>query len=104
MSVNAAIGIDAQRRFLLVPAHPDDEAIANGATMAKYAAEGVHVTLVTCTLGEMGEVLVPELAHLAADREDGLGAHRMTEMQDSMKALGVEDQRYLGGPGRYRDS
>lgn len=90
--------------LLLVHAHPDDEVINNGASMARYAAEGVHVTLVTCTLGEEGEVLVPELAHLAADREDRLGEHRMTEMTDSMKALGVADQRYLGGPGRYRDS
>ncbi|NUU25282.1 MAG: N-acetyl-1-D-myo-inositol-2-amino-2-deoxy-alpha-D-glucopyranoside deacetylase [Streptomycetaceae bacterium] len=90
--------------LLFVHAHPDDEVINNGASMARYAAEGVHVTLVTCTLGEEGEILVPELAHLAADREDALGAHRMTEMADSMKALGVADQRYLGGPGRYRDS
>ncbi|HSA50837.1 MAG TPA: N-acetyl-1-D-myo-inositol-2-amino-2-deoxy-alpha-D-glucopyranoside deacetylase, partial [Yinghuangia sp.] len=90
--------------LLLVHAHPDDEVINNGATMARYAAEGVHVTLVTCTLGEEGEVLVPGLAHLAADREDRLGPHRMTEMADSMKALGIHDQRYLGGPGRYRDS
>ena len=43
------------RRLLLVHAHPDDETITTGATMAKYAAEGAHVTLVTCTLGEMGE-------------------------------------------------
>ncbi|MFE2654288.1 PIG-L family deacetylase, partial [Streptomyces sp. NPDC059346] len=34
------------RRLLLVHAHPDDESINNGATMARYAAEGVHVTLV----------------------------------------------------------
>ncbi|OEU85485.1 1D-myo-inositol 2-acetamido-2-deoxy-alpha-D-glucopyranoside deacetylase [Streptomyces abyssalis] len=53
------------RRLLLVHAHPDDESINNGATMAKYAAEGVHVTLVTCTLGEEGEVIPAELAHLA---------------------------------------
>ena len=46
-------------------AHPDDESINNGATMAKYAAEGAHVTLVTCTLGEEGEVIPPDLAHLA---------------------------------------
>ncbi|MGY5099986.1 PIG-L family deacetylase, partial [Streptomyces sp. 900105245] len=44
------------RRLLLVHAHPDDESINNGATMARYAAEGAHVTLVTCTLGERGEV------------------------------------------------
>ena len=58
------------RRMLLVHAHPDDESINNGATMAKYVAEGAQVTLITCTLGEEGEVLVDELAHLAADRDD----------------------------------
>ncbi len=62
--------------LLLVHAHPDDESINNGATMAKYAARGTRVTLVTCTLGEEGEVLVPDLAHLAADREDALGPQR----------------------------
>ncbi len=92
------------RRLLLVHAHPDDEVIVSGATMAKYAAEGAHVTLVTCTLGEEGEVLVPELAHLAADKEDGLGQHRIGELDAAMKALGVTDHRFLGGAGRWRDS
>jgi N-acetyl-1-D-myo-inositol-2-amino-2-deoxy-alpha-D-glucopyranoside deacetylase len=95
---------DAARRLLLVHAHPDDETIGTGATMAKYAAEGAHVTLVTCTLGEEGEILVPELEHLASDREDGLGRHRIGELADAMKALGVQDHRFLGGPGRWRDS
>ena len=54
-------------RLLIVHAHPDDESIGTGATMAKYVAEGASVTLVTCTLGEEGEVLIPELAHLAAE-------------------------------------
>ena len=45
------------RRLLLVHAHPDDETIVTGATMARYAAEGAHITLVTCTLGEEGEVI-----------------------------------------------
>jgi N-acetyl-1-D-myo-inositol-2-amino-2-deoxy-alpha-D-glucopyranoside deacetylase len=78
--------------------------IVSGATMAKYAAEGAHVTLVTCTLGEEGEVLVPGLAHLAADKEDGLGEHRIGELDAAMKALGVTDHRFLGGAGRWRDS
>ncbi|MFE2106195.1 N-acetyl-1-D-myo-inositol-2-amino-2-deoxy-alpha-D-glucopyranoside deacetylase [Kitasatospora sp. NPDC059463] len=92
------------RRLLLVHAHPDDESINNGATMARYAAEGAHVTLVTCTLGEGGEVIPPELAHLTADRDDRLGAHRIGELTEAMAALGVTDVRFLGGPGRYRDS
>jgi N-acetyl-1-D-myo-inositol-2-amino-2-deoxy-alpha-D-glucopyranoside deacetylase len=90
--------------LLLVHAHPDDESINNGATMAKYVARGTRVTLVTCTLGEEGEVLVPELAHLASDKEDGLGRHRVTELANAMKELGVTDYRFLGGEGRYRDS
>jgi N-acetyl-1-D-myo-inositol-2-amino-2-deoxy-alpha-D-glucopyranoside deacetylase len=92
------------QRLLLVHAHPDDESIGQGATMARYVAEGRGVTLVTCTAGEMGEILVPELEHLAADREDGLGEHRRGELEDAMKALGVTDHRFLGGFGRFRDS
>ncbi|MFC8916445.1 N-acetyl-1-D-myo-inositol-2-amino-2-deoxy-alpha-D-glucopyranoside deacetylase [Streptomyces sp. NPDC057116] len=92
------------RRLLLVHAHPDDESINNGATMAKYAAEGAQVTLVTCTRGEEGEVIPPALAHLAPDREDRLGPHRVGELAAAMKELGVTDHRFLGGPGRFRDS
>jgi N-acetyl-1-D-myo-inositol-2-amino-2-deoxy-alpha-D-glucopyranoside deacetylase len=91
-------------RLLLVHAHPDDESIGQGATMAKYVAEGRGVTLVTCTAGEMGEVLVPDLAHLAADRDGGLGQHRREEMALAMAELGVTDHRWLGGFGRYHDS
>jgi N-acetyl-1-D-myo-inositol-2-amino-2-deoxy-alpha-D-glucopyranoside deacetylase len=94
----------ADQRLLLVHAHPDDESIGNGATMAKYVAEGRGVTLVTCTAGEMGEILVPALEHLAADREDGLGPHRRGELELAMKELGVTDHRFLGGFGTYRDS
>ena len=92
------------QRLLLVHAHPDDESIGQGATMAKYVAEGRGVTLVTCTAGEMGEILVPELEHLAADKEDGLGEHRRGELDAAMRELGVTDHRFLGGFGTYRDS
>jgi len=92
------------QRLLLVHAHPDDESIGQGATMARYVAEGRGVTLVTCTAGEMGEILVPELEHLAADKEDGLGEHRAGEIADAMAVLGVTDHRWLGGFQTYRDS
>jgi N-acetyl-1-D-myo-inositol-2-amino-2-deoxy-alpha-D-glucopyranoside deacetylase len=94
----------ADRRLLLVHAHPDDESIGNGATMARYAAEGAQVTLVTCTLGEGGEVIPPELGRLVADREDTLGEYRIGELTAAMREVGVTDVRFLGGPGRYRDS
>lgn len=92
-------------RMLLVHAHPDDETINNGATMAMYAALGAEVTLITCTRGEEGEVLIPELAHLAANQSDALGPHREIELQDAMRALGVSDHRFLGHDSlKFRDS
>jgi N-acetyl-1-D-myo-inositol-2-amino-2-deoxy-alpha-D-glucopyranoside deacetylase len=92
------------RRLLLVHAHPDDESIETGATMARYAAEGAGVTLVTCTLGELGEIIPADLAHLAWDRDGGLGEYRIGELARACAALGVTDHRFLGGPGRWRDS
>ncbi|MFT4263870.1 MAG: N-acetyl-1-D-myo-inositol-2-amino-2-deoxy-alpha-D-glucopyranoside deacetylase [Nocardioides sp.] len=92
------------KRLLLMHAHPDDESIGNGATMARYVSEGVGVTLVTSNAGERGEVLVPELEHLAWGREDALGPHRRDELAAAMKALGVTDHRFLGGFGAYSDS
>ncbi|MGW4565279.1 N-acetyl-1-D-myo-inositol-2-amino-2-deoxy-alpha-D-glucopyranoside deacetylase [Streptomyces sp. NPDC004561] len=89
------------RRLLLVHAHPDDESINNGATMARYVAEGALVTLVTCTLGERGEVIPPELRHLTGP---ALGAHRRGELAAAVRELGVTDARLLGGAGRYGDS
>jgi N-acetyl-1-D-myo-inositol-2-amino-2-deoxy-alpha-D-glucopyranoside deacetylase len=96
--------IAAARRLLLVHAHPDDETIGTGVTMARYAAEGTHVTLVTCTLGEEGEILVPELEQLGPAAADQLGGYRIGELAEAMRLLGVTDHRFLGGPGRWRDS
>jgi N-acetyl-1-D-myo-inositol-2-amino-2-deoxy-alpha-D-glucopyranoside deacetylase len=90
--------------ILFVHAHPDDETISTGATMAHYAAAGLDVTLVTCTLGEEGEIHIPELAGLAPDLADQLGGYRLTELRAACAALGVTDLRFLGGIGRYRDS
>ena len=90
-----------ERSLLLVHAHPDDESIGTGATMAKYAAEGARVTLVTCTLGELGEIIPPDLRHLFPDE---LGQHRIVELDRACAALGVTDHRFLGGAGRWRDS
>jgi N-acetyl-1-D-myo-inositol-2-amino-2-deoxy-alpha-D-glucopyranoside deacetylase len=94
------------RKILFVHAHPDDETINNGATMAKYAAEDAEVTLVTCTRGEQGEVIPPGLAHLVAGPggdDHGLGSYRVGELAAAMTELGVTDHRFLGdqrSPGR----
>jgi N-acetyl-1-D-myo-inositol-2-amino-2-deoxy-alpha-D-glucopyranoside deacetylase len=94
----------AANRILFVHAHPDDESIGTGATMAKYAAAGAQVTLVTCTRGEEGEIIPAELRYLAADKEDRLGEYRIHELATACAALGVRDHRFLGAPGRWRDS
>ena len=97
--------VSAAKRLLLVHAHPDDETINNGVTMAKYAALGAQVTLVTCTRGEEGDVLVNELANLASDKDDKLGEHREIELKDAMDELGIKDFRFLGAPSKkWRDS
>jgi N-acetyl-1-D-myo-inositol-2-amino-2-deoxy-alpha-D-glucopyranoside deacetylase len=90
--------------LLLVHAHPDDESLWTGGTIARYAAAGVPVTLVTCTLGEEGEVIPESLRRLAAGEADQLGGYRVGELRTACAALGVSDHRYLGGIGRWRDS
>lgn len=92
-------------RLMLVHAHPDDEVINNGITMAHYVDRGHQVTLITCTRGEEGEVLIEDLAHLASNQEDRLGHHREGELAAAMEIIGVSDFRFLGGQIRqYRDS
>ncbi|MFB9741956.1 N-acetyl-1-D-myo-inositol-2-amino-2-deoxy-alpha-D-glucopyranoside deacetylase [Pseudonocardia sulfidoxydans] len=95
----------ASRRLVLVHAHPDDETLATGGVIARYAADpDTDVTVVTCTLGEEGEVIPAELAELAPDRADQLGGYRIGELARAIEALGGPRHLYLGGVGRFRDS
>lgn len=89
------------RRLLLVHAHPDDESSQSSATMARYVHEGAQVTLVTCTLGELGEILVPEWQSWTPEQ---LGEHRKLEIAKALQVVGVTDHVYLGGACRYHDS
>ncbi|WGW10568.1 N-acetyl-1-D-myo-inositol-2-amino-2-deoxy-alpha-D-glucopyranoside deacetylase [Saxibacter everestensis] len=110
-------------RLLFVHAHPDDETITTGGTMARAVADGAAVTLVTCTRGELGEVIPAELAQLQApateaerrasgNHGDRLAEHREGELAAAMAVLGVTDHRFLGDvygeddltPRRFRDS
>jgi N-acetyl-1-D-myo-inositol-2-amino-2-deoxy-alpha-D-glucopyranoside deacetylase len=91
-------------RMLFVHAHPDDESLGNGATIAHYTARGAQVQVVTCTLGEEGEVIGDRWAELAFDRADQLGGYRIGELTSALRALGVGAPVYLGGAGRWRDS
>lgn len=88
--------------MVLVHAHPDDETITCGGLMARAVEAGVGVTLVTCTLGELGEVIPPELKSLEGAAE--LAGHRAGELERACAALGVTDHRLLGGRGRWHDS
>lgn len=91
-------------RLLFVHAHPDDESLSNGATIAHYTARGADVRVVTCTLGEEGEVIGDRWAELAVDRADQLGGYRIGELTAALRVLGVGAPHYLGGAGRWRDS
>src|SRR5262249_21841619 len=91
-------------RLVFVHAHPDDESLNNGATIAHYTARGAQVRVVTCTLGEEGEVIGDRWAELAVDRADQLGGYRVGELTAALRALGAGAPIYLGGAGRWRDS
>nr|MDQ2723648.1 N-acetyl-1-D-myo-inositol-2-amino-2-deoxy-alpha-D-glucopyranoside deacetylase [Actinomycetota bacterium] len=94
-----------RRRLLLVHAHPDDETLTTGGTIAHYAAAGAEVTVLTCTLGEQGEVIGEHWAGLVAAEADQLGGYRVGELSTALAALGVPGgARFLGGAGRWRDS
>ncbi len=102
----AIVGHNAKRspRLLFVHAHPDDESLTTGGTIAHYAALGADVRVVTCTLGEEGEVIGDRYAQLAVDHADQLGGYRISELTKALSALGIGEPRFLGGPGRWRDS
>lgn len=90
-------------RILAVHAHPDDEAIWTGGLLADAAARGAEVTVLTCTLGEQGEVIGEPFQGLVADASDQLGGFRIHELEKSLSILGVNGE-YLGHVGKYRDS
>jgi N-acetyl-1-D-myo-inositol-2-amino-2-deoxy-alpha-D-glucopyranoside deacetylase len=91
-------------RLLFVHAHPDDETIGNGVTIAHYVARGADVTVLTCTLGEEGEVIGDQWAQLDVDHADQLGGYRIGELTAALRHLGVSGPRFLGGAGCWRDS
>jgi N-acetyl-1-D-myo-inositol-2-amino-2-deoxy-alpha-D-glucopyranoside deacetylase len=86
---------ESTERVLFVHAHPDDESISTGGTIALLVARGAHVTVLTCTRGELGEVVDPTLAITSGDE---LAFTREKEIADAMRVLGVTDHRFLGTP------
>ena len=96
-------------RLLFVHAHPDDETLTCGITMAHHVALGDEVHVLTCTLGEEGEVVPPELAHLQGAEGDPLGPFRLGEVREAMRRLGVHHavlgaDEAAGRLSRFRDT
>lgn len=90
-------------RLVAVHAHPDDETLATGLTLAHHVEAGDVVHVVTCTLGEEGEVITPAHADLEGHGEE-LAEHRRGELAAAMRRLGVQ-HHFLGGASpRWRDS
>ncbi|WP_432535063.1 mycothiol conjugate amidase Mca [Kineococcus arenarius] len=81
-------------RLMAVHAHPDDESSKGAASMARYAAEGVEVLVVSCTGGERGDVLNPRLQGDARMLRD-MAEYRRREMAEAARVLGVQ-HRWLG--------
>ena len=90
-------------RVVAVHAHPDDEALFTGGALASLAGRGADVLVVTCTLGEEGEVIGERYQHLVNDHADQLGGFRIHELNEALGFLGVRGE-FLGGAGKYRDS
>jgi mycothiol conjugate amidase Mca len=80
--------------LLTVHAHPDDETITTGGTMARYSNAGHRVICVTCTGGEHGEIVVPELD--TPENHARLGEIRAEELKRALEALGPIESRMLG--------
>ena len=82
--------------LMAVHAHPDDEAIGTGGVLARYADEGLRTVLVTCTGGEVGEILV---RGVELERPDGRfrGGGNRIEFGDGGKRVGITG--HVGGHG-----
>ncbi|WP_115030797.1 PIG-L family deacetylase [Dermatophilus congolensis] len=101
--------VHERSRLLFIHAHPDDETLWSGVTLAHYAGKGADVHVLTCTLGDEGEVIPPELAHHAPDQENTLGQYRRGELRAAMKTIGAREHVLGENPltmrgARYRDS
>lgn len=99
------------QRIVFVHAHPDDESILTGGTLAGLAHTGRDVSVLTLTRGELGEVIPREWKHL--EGSERLAGHRSRELQRALRKLGVQHAAFLGSglarvegkPDRtYRDS
>lgn len=96
--------LNRMARYLFVHAHPDDESLWTGVAMAHHVNAGDEVHVLTCTLGEEGEVIPDDLKHLelpagqprGVNIHDGLAIERRQELRRAMDAMGVKSSVVLG--------
>lgn len=81
-------------RVLFVHAHPDDETLQTGALIAACANHGIDTTVVTCTRGELGEIVQGVIP--SDSTVDELAAHREGELERAVAVLGLSRHHWLG--------
>jgi len=91
------------RTLMAVLAHPDDESLGFGGTLAHYAAEGVTTALLTATLGDRGRFGRARPGEEGHPGAAALGAIRRSELQAAAATLGVTDVSILGYGDQYVD-
>jgi mycothiol conjugate amidase Mca len=96
--LNEDIPMSEPLTIMIVHAHPDDEAIVTGGVLARYSAEGIRTVLVTATLGEEGEIVVPEMN--TPEVKARLAEVRLEELRQAVAILSIDTLEILG----YRDS
>lgn len=89
---------------MVITAHPDDESLGFGPTIAHYAARGVHVTLVTATRGERGRWHAAPFGSGGHPGPEGLAAIRTTELTAAARDLGIAQVEQLGLPDGQVDA
>jgi LmbE family N-acetylglucosaminyl deacetylase len=89
-------------RLMAVLAHPDDESLGMGGTLARYASEGVETSLVTATLGQSGRYrgIPPGEGHPGAEE---LGRIRERELRAAAAVLGIRELALLGYLDQHLD-
>ena len=82
-------------RLMAILAHPDDESLGFGGTLATYAAEGIRVTLVTATRGDRGRYQGRRPGEDGHPGQSALAALREQELRAAASALGISDVTVL---------
>jgi len=92
--LSSGVRNDQTFKLMAVLAHPDDESLGFGGTLARYSAEGVETYLVTATRGERGRFFSPDRKAEPAE----VGRVREAELRAAASVLGIREVLILGYP------